>query len=100
MSVVANERLQGRVAQEDARTEFKALGARLWTPVFETRESEPRERLLRSALAPASYREKALSDLSYDLLHGGDPGFVYVAGRETAEPRYFRFGNDMGVEPL
>lgn len=53
------------------------------------------------ALVPLDQRENALSNLTWDLsLGGGVPnsGVSYNDGVET--PKYYRFGDDSGIEPL
>ena len=53
------------------------------------------------ALIPLSKKDKVLSKFNWDLSHGaGLPGSVVYHDNGEETPKYLRFGDDNGIEPL
>lgn len=75
------------------------LGKENWLTVYEY-TNHPYEKIwLYCALIPLAMKEKVLADVSWDLLIGdGMPGHIFYGS--TKETKYFRYGNDEGIEPL
>ena len=71
-----------------------------WITVYLSRRSEFEEVLFFCALIPNFRIEDALNNNSWDLMIGsGMPGCVTYSHRDS-ETKYFRFGDDDGIEPL
>ncbi len=75
------------------------LGTEPWIIVYAYHKDNYERMAYYSALIPRSMREQVLSKNDWDLLLGwGRPGHIYYG--QTNEEKYFRFGNDEGIEPL
>ena len=75
------------------------LGKENWLTVYECTK-HPYEKIgFYCALIPPVMKEKVLADVSWDLLIGqGMPGHIFYG--PTKKTKYFRYGNDKGIEPL
>lgn len=87
--------------QSDIRDKFHRQVTGPWTTVYDSWRDDDSNGAIFSAFAPKTYRQKALSNSSWDLSIGdGLPGFMqYYAGGRTRN-KYLRYGNDDGLEPL
>jgi hypothetical protein len=85
--------------QEDRRKQIQGLGTGPWTTVYESWQNASDNGAHFSALAPKSYRPRALASSSWDLSIGdGMPGFTQFS--HPTRTKYLRFGNTKGVEPV
>lgn len=75
------------------------LGREKWITVYSHNEDESEIRSFYCALVPDEIVSKVLDNPSWDLLKGeGFPGFIEYF--DTNETKYFRFGDENGIEPL
>ncbi len=75
------------------------LGQENWLTVYEYTVTKLEKIGFYCALLPHQIIDRVLTDVSWDLRIGsGLPGYIYY---DTArEAKYFRYGNDDGIEPL
>lgn len=69
--------------------------------VYYSNTSGPHSHGIYCALVPSDRVEEVLSNLTWDLSHGGGiPGSVIYHGDGDEHVQYLRFGDDNGIEPL
>ncbi len=78
----------------------KSLGKSAWVPVYEYFTDEHTVRGFFCALLPPEQVDKSLRSYDWDLHIGsGMPGHV-IYGTDDNNYRYYRFGDDTGIEPF
>ncbi len=76
------------------------LGQEPWIIVWQHNEADGRgNETYYSALLPKGYKQRALSDYSWDLSLGSGMPWSY-RNKETGDVSYFRFSDNDGIEPL
>lgn len=76
------------------------VGKEPWITVYLSHKSDFEDIGFFCALIPNSKIEDVLNNYSWDLMIGsGMPGCITYGGKDS-ETKYFRFGNDDGIEPL
>lgn len=77
----------------------KKLGTEQWITVYENAEGEKEDAFFHCALLPEDKVADALKKYEWDdQIGNGMPGHTYYGA--TKETKYFRFGDDDGIEPL
>jgi hypothetical protein len=90
-----------RLRQELLAELSRELPATEMLTVYLSQHEGQRNRGIYAALVPNSQVERSLASPSWDLMHGsGMPGAIEYYGRKKKRVKYFRFGDDTGIEPL
>jgi hypothetical protein len=75
------------------------FGTEQWVIVYAHYRNSNGKKAYYSALIPKDAKERVLGESDWDLLLGwGRPGRIYYG--KTNEEKYFRFGDDNGIEPF
>lgn len=99
MEIEADRR---RLLQKDALESIqKPTSLNELKTVYSSEQGAGYDRVIYCALIPSNRARKALSKPEWDLSHGGGlPGTVIHLRDGDEEVRYYRFGDNTGVEPL
>lgn len=100
MSGDPNTDIKSWLQFEDWQKYIKSeLGQESWLTVYRYTKDNCQKIYFDSALIPHSLKEKALSDVYWNYpFSSGMP--YHIGYGATQETKYFRFGNDEGIEPL
>lgn len=91
-------RLSQERTLEELRRELKLTDM---VTVYQTYENDYSRGSTFCALIPSAYLEKALSTTTWDFRIGeGGPGAYEYGDGEKQRVKYFRYGNENGIEPL
>ena len=77
------------------------LGTEQWIPIYVHIQEPHKSIRMLGALLPVSSIEESLESTDWEFLYsGGSPDQITYYKDGESETRYFRYGNDEGIEPL